>query len=150
MKMPVKPVTESKARSTESDEEKRKAVSGMKKGGMAQAKMMAGGGMMKKGYAAGGMPMTMKDGKRVPTFAADGKGAMAKGGTAKAKMMAGGGMAKAKMMAGGGMGKVPTGKPAMGSASKRADGIAMKGKTDTKQIAMKKGGMTKMKKGGYC
>ena len=113
--------------------------SAMKSGGMAKAKMMAGGGMMKKGYAAGGMPMTMKDGKRVPTFAADGKGAMAKGGTAKAKMMAGGGM-----------GKVPTGKPAMGSASKRADGIAMKGKTDTKQIAMKKGGMTKMKKGGYC
>lgn len=116
---------------------------------MMKAKMAAGGGMMKKGYAAGGMPMTMKDGKKVPTFAADGKGAMAKGGTAKAKMMAGGGMAKSKMMAGGGMtkskmassmGKVPTGKPAMGSASKRADGIAMKGKTRGMEVKMAKGG----------
>ncbi len=136
--MPVKPVTESKARSTESDEAKRKAVSNMRKGGMAQAKMMAGGGMMKKGYAAGGMPMTMKDGKKVPTFAADGKGAMAKGGAARAKMMAGGGMAKSKMASS--MGKVPTGKPAMGSASKRADGIAMKGKTRGMEVKMAKGG----------
>jgi hypothetical protein len=102
--------------------------------------MAAGGGMMKKGYAAGGMPMTMKDGKKVPTFAADGKGAMAKGGAtkAKAKMMAGGGMAKSKMASS--MGKVPTGKPAMGSASKRADGIAMKGKTRGMEVKMAKGG----------
>ena len=105
---------------------------------MMKAKMAAGGGMMKKGYAAGGMPMTMKDGKKVPTFAADGKGAMAKGGTAKAKMMAGGGMAKSKM-APSKMGKVPTGKPAMGSASKRADGIAMKGKTRGMEVKMAKG-----------
>jgi hypothetical protein len=40
----------------------------LKKGGMA------------KGYAAGGMPMVEKDGKKVPAFAADGKGKMAKGG----------------------------------------------------------------------
>ena len=106
---------------------------------MMKAKMAAGGGMMKKGYAAGGMPMTMKDGKKVPTFAADGKGAMAKGGTAKAKMMAGSGMAKSKM-APSKMGKVPTGKPAMGSASKRADGIAMKGKTRGMEVKMAKGG----------
>lgn len=106
---------------------------------MMKAKMAAGGGMMKKGYAAGGMPMTMKDGKKVPTFAADGKGAMAKGGTAKAKMMAGGGMAKSKM-APSKMGKVPTGKPAMGSASKRADGVAMKGKTRGMEVKMAKGG----------
>ena len=53
------------------------------------------------------MPMTMKNGKKVPTYAADGVGKMNKGGVAKkkpAKMMAGG-MAKkkpaAKMMAGG-------------------------------------------------
>jgi len=54
------------------------------------------------------MPMTMKNGKKVPTYAADGVGKMNKGGMAKkkpaAKMMAGG-MAKkkpaAKMMAGG-------------------------------------------------
>ena len=54
------------------------------------------------------MPMTMKNGKKVPSYAADGVGKMNKGGVAKkkpaAKMMAGG-MAKkkpaAKMMAGG-------------------------------------------------
>jgi hypothetical protein len=46
--------------------------------------MMAGGGMMKKGYAAGGaMPMVEKDGKKVPAFAADGKGKMAAGGMGK-------------------------------------------------------------------
>ena len=70
---------------------------------MMKSKMMAGGGMMKKGYAAGGMPMG-PDGK--PTFVGDGKGKMAKGGMTK-------------------MRKVATGKPAMGSASKRADGVAM-------------------------
>ena len=60
---------------------------------MMKSKMMAGGGMMKK-MAAGGMPMVMKDGKKVPAFAADGEGKMAKGGMAKAKMAAGGGMMK--------------------------------------------------------
>ena len=41
-----------------------------------------GGGMM--GYAAGGkMKMTEKGGKKVPAFAADGVGKMAKGGMAK-------------------------------------------------------------------
>jgi hypothetical protein len=40
--------------------------------------------------AAGGMPMVEKDGKKVPTFAADGKGKMAKGGCAK--MAKGGGI----------------------------------------------------------
>jgi hypothetical protein len=39
--------------------------------------------------ASGGMPMVMKDGKKVPAFAADGKGKMAGGG--KAKMMRSGG-----------------------------------------------------------
>jgi hypothetical protein len=60
--------------------------------------------MMKKGYAAGGavMPMVMKDGKKVPAFAADGKGKMAKGGAVKAKMMAGGGAMKSKMSTSGG------------------------------------------------
>ena len=73
------------------------------------------GGMMKKkktGYAAGGMPMVMKGGVKVPAFAADGKGKMNMGGMAKkkpaAKMMAGG-MAKkkpaAKKMMAGGMAK---------------------------------------------
>ena len=87
---------------------------------MMKAKMMAGGGKMKKGYASGGMPMTMKDGKKVPAFAADGKGKMAKGGMAKAKMAAGGGV-KSKM----GM---------SGGASKRADGVAQRGRTKTKMV----------------
>jgi len=65
----------------------------------------------------GGMPMVMKDGKKVPAFAADGKGKMAKGGMAKKKMM-GGGMTK---MAKGG-------------------GIEIKGKTKGTMIKMAKGG----------
>ena len=69
----------------------------------------------------GGMPMVMKDGKKVPAFAADSKGKMAKGGMAKKKMM-GGGMAM-KMAKGG--------------------GIESKGKTKGKMITMKKGGMGK-------
>ena len=60
----------------------------LKAGGM--AKMMAGGGKAKM-MASGGMPMVMKDGKKVPAFAADGKGKMAKGGMAK--MMRSGGKA---------------------------------------------------------
>ena len=39
------------------------------------------------------------------------------------------------------MGKVKTSKPSMGSASKRADGVAMKGKT--KGTMLRKGGMCK-------
>jgi hypothetical protein len=92
----------------------------MKKGGTTMAKMNPGMMAMmakKKGtkkMADGGMPMVMKDGKKVPAFAADGKGAMKKGGMTK------------KMAAG-------------GSASSRADGIAVKGKT--KGTMLKKGGM---------
>lgn len=104
--------------------------------GGGKAKMAAGGGMMKKGYASGGMPMVMKDGKKVPAFAADGEGKMAKGGTTKAKMMAGGGMTS--KMAPSKMGKVATGKPSMGSASSRADGIAQKGLTKGRML--RKGG----------
>jgi len=73
-----------------------------------------------KNLKDGGMPMVMKDGKKVPEYAADGIGKMNKGGMAMkkptTKMMAGGmaakkkpaakkmmagGMAKKKMMAGG-------------------------------------------------
>lgn len=76
----------------------------------------AKGGIMKCGtkkMAKGGkMPMTMKDGKKVPAFAADGKGKMAKGGKA----------CGTKKMARGGM------------ASKRADGVAKKGKTKCKMV----------------
>lgn len=45
--MPVKPMSESKTRSQESDEAKRTAMSGMKKGG--KVKKMAAGGMTKMG-----------------------------------------------------------------------------------------------------
>jgi len=103
------------------------------------------GGDMKKmnmgGYAGGGMPMVKgKDGKMVPSFAADGEGKMAKGGMAKGGMhkMPDGKMMKnsaMKKMAGGGMtsmGKVKTGKT--------PDGIATKGKTKGTMITMKNGG----------
>ena len=66
--------------------------------------------------ATGGMPMVMKDGQKVPAFAADGKGKMAAGGMAKKMNM--GGMAK-------------------------GGGIESKGKTKGKMIAMKSGGNAK-------
>jgi len=76
-----------------------------------KTKLNKGGMMAKKsGYADGGMAMVMKNGKKVPAFAADGVGKMNMGGMAKkkpaAKMMAGG-MAKKKpvKMMGGGMTK---------------------------------------------
>ncbi len=56
----------------------------MATGGMSK-KGYAAGGMAKKGYAAGGMAMVEKDGKKVPAFAADGKGKMAKGGAVMKK-----------------------------------------------------------------
>ena len=86
-----------------------KAHKGLKSGGMT-------------GYASGGMPMTMKDGKKVPSFAADGVGKMKSGGMTK---MAAGGATK--------MGAVKT--------NSRPDGIA---RTTTKgtQIRMKSGGRT--------
>jgi len=112
------------------------------------------GGDMKKGYADGGMPMVNKGGKMVPSFAADGVGKMAKGGMAESKKMVGKEVAfmkkkgapaamikheKAEMMGmkkGGGVKKMAAG----GSASSRADGCAIKGKT--------KGRM--LKNGGAC
>jgi len=94
------------------------AMMAKKKDGMHK---MPDGKMMKdSAMKKGGMAMVMKDGKKMPAFAADGKGAMKHGGSAK-KMM-GGGMAYAKG----------------GSASSRADGIAVKGKTKGKLL--KKGG----------
>jgi hypothetical protein len=97
---------------------------GMKNGGM---KKMAMGG-----YADGGMPMVMKDGQKVPAFAADGKGKMKTGGMAM-KKMASGGMTS--------MGKVKTAAPSR-------DGVAVKGKTKGKMVTM--AGNKKMSKGGYC
>ena len=72
---------------------------------MPNGKMMKDSAMKKGGMAGGGMPM--KDGK--PAFIGDGKG-MNKGGMAMKKMNMG------------------------GSASSRADGVAVKGKTKGKML----------------
>ena len=73
---------------------------------------------MAKRVAQGDMPMVMKNGKKVPAFAADGVGKMMKGGMAKkkpaAKKMMAGGMAKPKTKSSGymygGMAKKPKAK----------------------------------------
>jgi hypothetical protein len=119
------------------------------------------GGDMKKmnmgGYADGGMPMVMKDGKKVPTFAADGVGKMAKGGMAKGGMKHEDVKMDKKMMQkavnkhegrlhkGESMTKLAKGGMApskMGAVKtgKTPDGIATKGKTKGTMIAMKRGG----------
>ena len=77
-------------------------IKGFNKGGMMKKKGMAKGGMKKKGYAAGGLKMVEKDGKKVPFYAADGKGKMNKGGMMKKKGMAKGGAMKKKAYAKGG------------------------------------------------
>ena len=99
------------------------------------------GGDMKKmnmgGYADGGMPMVNKGGKMVPSFAADGVGKMKKGGMAGMHKMPDGKMMKDSAMKKMNMGGMAKG----GSASKRADGIAVKGKT--KGTMLKQGGKVK-------
>jgi hypothetical protein len=95
------------------------APSAMGKPTMKKGMDMAKDGMKK--MAGGGMPMVMKDGKKVPSFAADGEGKMKHGGSVKKMNM--GGMAYAKG----------------GSASARGDGVAQKGKTKGKML--NKGGM---------
>ena len=115
------------------------------------------GGDMKKmnmgGYADGGMPMVMKDGQKVPAFAADGKGKMAKGGMAhkdvkmdKKMMQKAVNKHEGRLHKGAAMTKLSKGGMApskMGSVKTSAtrDGIASKGKTKGTMIAMKKGGM---------
>jgi hypothetical protein len=84
-----------------------KAHAGMKTGGMAKM----------PGYKDGGMPMVMKDGKKVPAFAADGEGKMAKGGMTKKMNMGGMGYAK-------------------------GGGVETKGKTKGTMVTMKRGGKT--------
>jgi hypothetical protein len=114
------------------------------------------GGDMKKmsmgGYADGGMPMVNKGGKMVPSFAADGKGKMAKGGMAKADMKQDKGMMQkavnkhegrlhkgepmTKLAKGGMTSKMGSVKTSPGNIN----GVASKGKT--------KGAMVKMARGG--
>jgi hypothetical protein len=102
------------------------------------------GGDMKKGYAEGGMPMVSKGGKMVPSFAADGVGKMAKGGMAKFEKS--GKDVEKKGMKEGSKADMALDKKQMmgmkkgGSVSSRADGVAKKGKTDTKMVKMNKGG----------
>ncbi len=69
-----------------------------------------GGAMKRKGMAKGGkLKMVEKGGKKVPFFAADGKGKMAKGGMMKKKGYAMGGAMKKKGYAKGGSVKVKSG-----------------------------------------
>jgi len=82
-----------------------KSGGAMKKKGYAM-----GGAMKKKGMSKGGkLKMVEKDGKKVPFFAADGKGKMKGGGMMKKKGYAKGGMMKSKGMAKGGAVKVKSG-----------------------------------------
>ena len=106
---------------------------------MMKSKMMAGGGMMKKGYAAGGVA---KEGKMMKK---EGRG-MAKADmqkvatkTVKKHEQAMHGAKKGGVISASKMGAVKTAKPSMGSASKRADGVATKGKT--RGMMLRKGGM---------
>jgi hypothetical protein len=98
------------------------------------------GGDMKKmnmgGYADGGMPMKMKDGKKVPAF-------LNKGGMAKADMKQDKGMMQKAVNKH--EGRLHKGQPmtklAKGGSVTRADGCVTKGHTKGKQITMQKGGM---------
>jgi hypothetical protein len=95
-------------------------------------KFSKGGDMKSEAMKKGGMPMVMKDGKKIPAFAAK------KGGAAK---MASGGMTK--------MGAVKTAAPSK-------DGVAAKGKTKGTQVKMAGSGVPGgigskvMKKGGMA
>jgi hypothetical protein len=109
------------------------------------------GGNVKKmnmgGYADGGMPMVMKDGKKVPAFAADGVGKMAKGGMAKGGMKHEDVKMDKKMMqkaVNKHEGRLHKGstmtKLAGGGFTKSANGIAQRGLTKGTQVVMKRGG----------
>ena len=123
-----------------------------------KGKKFSKGGDMKKmnmgGYADGGMPMVMKDGQKVPAFAADGKGKMAKGGMAhkdvkmdKTMMQKAVNKHEGRLHKGASMTKLAKGGVApskMGSVKTSAsrDGIATKGKTKGTMIKMNMGGRT--------
>ena len=119
-----------------------------KKGGMMKkTKGYAKGGAMKKtkGYAKGGkMPMVMKDGKKVPAFAADGKGKMAAGGMAKKTKgyAKGGAMKKTKGYAKGGAMKKTKGY-AKGGAMKKTKGYSRGGVARGMGAATKGGRFTR-------
>jgi hypothetical protein len=134
----------------------KKEVGFMKKAGAPKSMVkheMAEAGMKK--MASGGMAMVMKDGKKVPAFAADGEGKMKQGGAVKKMNMGGMGYAKGGMPdalakhAAKPASKAHAGLKAGGSVfRKTADGIAKKGKTKAAQVKMAGGGM--YKNGGMC
>lgn len=98
-------------------------------------KKCATGGMMKK-MAGGGMPMVMKDGKKVPSFAADGEGKMASGGMHKmpdGKMMKDSAMKNLAKHAGKPASKAHKGLRA-GGFVRAADGAAKQGRTKGKVL----------------
>ena len=110
------------------------AASKKRAGGMMKKKGMARGGMMmkKKGMAAGGkLKMVMKDGKKVPFFAADGKGKMRGGGMMKKKGYAMGGAMKKKGMAKGGAMKKKGYKKGGKVLKMRGGGLATRGTSFT-------------------
>ena len=106
---------------------------GMAAGGRMKKKGMAkGGAMKKKGMAAGGkLKMVMKDGKKVPFFAADGKGKMRGGGMMKKKGYAMGGAMKKKGMAKGGAMKKKGYKKGGKVLKMRGGGLATRGTSFT-------------------
>jgi len=100
------------------------------------------GGFMKKMVRKmndGGMPMVMKDGQRVPAFAADGKGKMAKGGMTKHEDIK---MDKKVVKKAVGMHdkQLHGGKKTNLSKLAKGGGVEMKGKTKGAMIKMNKGG----------
>jgi hypothetical protein len=100
------------------------------------------GGTMKKmvkKMSDGGMPMVMKDGEKVPAFAADGKGKMAKGGMTKHEDIK---MDKKVVKKAVSMHdkQLHGGKKTNLSKLARGGGVEMKGKTKGKMIKMNKGG----------
>ena len=105
------------------------AKDGMKKmasGGMTGALAKHAAKPASKAHAGlkdGGMPMVMKDGKKIPAFAADGEGKMKKGGDVNKKVKGMGySTGGVKKMMGGGMGYSIGG------------GIESRGKTKTKIV----------------
>ena len=97
------------------------------------------GGTMKKMVKKmndGGMPMVEKDGKKVPAFAADGKGKMKKGGMAHSDI------AKDKPMMKKVAAKAVKGHEKRLHGMAKGGGVEIKGKTKGKMVKMNKGGRT--------
>ena len=95
------------------------------------------GGTMKKMVKKmndGGMPMVEKDGKKVPAFAADGKGKMKKGGMAHSDITKDKPMMK-KVAA-----KAVKGHEKRLHGMAKGGGVEIKGKTKGKMVKMNKGG----------